>query len=142
MSNPVGTDIAEGRVGRDRSAALRDARTGIVARRDTALARATGILLFADAVTFLIASLSHTGIRISFGFGGIAEPQIIPATIVEGISGILLAVGAYGVLARKSWRWSAAAIATAFALAGVILGIAALAVGAGPRTRRMMSTIG
>ncbi len=42
------------------------------------VARLLGVLLLADAVTFLVAALSHTGIQISVGFAVLAEPQIIP----------------------------------------------------------------
>jgi hypothetical protein len=38
------------------------------------------------------------------------------------------------MLSRRSWAWTAATAAYAFALGGVLLGMAALAVGAGPST--------
>jgi hypothetical protein len=107
--------------------------TETTGRRAT-LATTVGILAVLYAVTFLIGALLHLGMRIPLGFTVLAEPRIFPATIVEGLCGLFLAVGAYAVLARKSWAWATATAAHAFALGGVLLGMAALAVGAGPST--------
>ena len=76
----------------------------------------------------------HLGVRIPLGFAVLAEPRIVPATIVEGLCGLGLAVGAYATLSRKTWAWPAITAAHAFAVGGVLLGMAALAVGAGPST--------
>jgi lysylphosphatidylglycerol synthetase-like protein (DUF2156 family) len=73
-------------------------------------------------------------LRIPLGFAVLAEPRIIPATIVEGLCGLGLAIGAYAVLTGRGWAWSAVTGAHAFALGGVLLGITALALGAGPST--------
>ncbi len=89
------------------------------------------VLMVVEAVTFLLAALLHLGIQFPLGF---SEPQIIPATIVEGLCGIFLAMGAYALVAHKSWAWTAALAAHIFAVAGVLLGITALALGAGPST--------
>jgi len=62
------------------------------------------------------------------------EPRILPATVVECLCGLALAVAALAVLSRRSWAWTAATAAYGFALGGVLLGMAALAVGAGPST--------
>ena len=76
----------------------------------------------------------HLGVRIPLGFAVLAEPRIVPATIVEGLCGVGLAVGAYATLSRKTWAWPAITAAQAFAVGGVLLGMAALAVGGGPST--------
>lgn len=76
----------------------------------------------------------HLGGRVPLGFTVLEEPEILPATIVEGLCGLALAIAAFAVLARKDWAWTAALAAHAFALGGVLLGMAALAVGAGPST--------
>lgn len=86
------------------------------------------------AVTFFCGALVHTGVQIPLGFAVLAEPTIIPATVVEGLCGLALAVAAFAVFTFKSWAWTAAFAAHAFALGGVLLGITALAVGAGPST--------
>ena len=87
------------------------------------------VLMVAEAVTFLLAALLHLGIPL-----GLSEPRIIPAAIVEGLCGLFLAVSAYAVVARTTWAWMAALAANLFAVAGVLLGITALALGAGPST--------
>ncbi len=104
------------------------------ARRQAPLATTIGILAVLYALTFLLGALLHLGVRIPLGFTVLAEPRIFPATIVEGLCGLSLATGAYAVLTRKTWAWQAIITAHAFALGGVLLGTAALAVGAGPST--------
>jgi len=61
------------------------------------------------------------------------EPTIIPATIVEIVCGVSLAWGAAAEMLR-SGRWRIALITHLVALVGVLLGIAALTAGRGPRT--------
>jgi hypothetical protein len=87
------------------------------------------MLMVAEAVTFLLAALLHLGIPLGF-----SEPRIIPAAIVEGLCGLFLAVSTYAVVARTTWAWGTALAAHLFAVAGVLLGITALALGAGPST--------
>ncbi len=65
---------------------------------------------------------------------GFSEPRIIPAAIVEGLCGLLLAGSTYAVFARTRLAWGIALAAHLFAIAGVLLGIIALAVGAGLST--------
>ena len=102
--------------------------------RRTGVAKAVGILSALYATTFFFGALLHLGLRIPLGFAVLAEPRIIPATVVEGLCGMALAVAAFAVLIRMSWAWTAAFTAHAFSLGGVLLGIGALAVGAGPST--------
>jgi hypothetical protein len=108
--------------------------TEITTRPRSMVATAVGMLAVLYAITFLLGALLHLGVRIPLGFAVLAEPRIIPATIVEGLCGLGLAVGAYAVLTGRSWAWSAVTGAYAFALGGVLLGTVALAVGAGPNT--------
>jgi hypothetical protein len=93
-----------------------------------------GVLAALYAVTFFLGAVLHLGVRIPVGFAVLAEPRIFPATIVEGLCGLFLAVGAYATLSRKAWAWPAVTAAHAFAMGGVLLGIAALAMGGGPST--------
>jgi hypothetical protein len=102
--------------------------------RRTGVATAIGILSALYALTFFVGALLHQGWRIPLGFTVLAEPRITPATIVEGVCGLALMVSALVVFARVSWAWTAAFAAHAFALGGVLLGMGALAVGAGPAT--------
>ena len=103
----------------------------IKSNRWTTIVMVIGVLMVLEAITFLLAAMLHMGIQFPLGF---SEPQIIPATVVEGLCGIFLAVGAYAVFVRKSWAWQGAVAAHVFAVAGVLLGITALALGAGPST--------
>jgi len=93
-----------------------------------------GILAGLYASTFFLGALLHLGARLPVGGVVLAEPRIIPATIVETLCGLALAAGAYAVLARRDRAWRALVGAHAFALAGVLLGVVALALGAGPST--------
>src|SRR5215210_7575598 len=102
--------------------------------RRTGVATTVGVLSAVYAVTFFFGALLHLGGRVPLGFGALEEPRILPATVVEGLCGLALAVAAFAVLARMSWAWSAAFAAHAFSLGGVLLGMVALAVGAGPST--------
>jgi hypothetical protein len=102
--------------------------------RRNGVATAIGILSAVYAATFFFGALLHLGVRIPLGFAVLEEPVILPATIVEGLCGTALAIAAFAVLASRNRAWTAATVAHAFALGGVLLGITALAVGAGPST--------
>ena len=54
--------------------------------------------------------------------------------MVESLCALGLAVSAYAVLARRAWAWPAVLAAHAFAAAGVLLGMAALAAELGPQS--------
>ena len=108
--------------------------TETTTHRYTGATTAIGVLTALYAVTFFLGALLHLGVRIPLGFTVLAEPQIIDATIVEGLCGLFLAVSAYAVFTRKTWAWPVATAAYAFAAAGVLLGIGALAAGLGPTT--------
>jgi hypothetical protein len=102
--------------------------------RGTGVATVVGALSALYAATFLFGALLHLGVRVPLGFAELAEPRILPATVVEGLCGLALSVAAWAILARKGWARTAAIAAHAFALGGVLLGTAALAAGAGPST--------
>ncbi len=89
-------------------------------RRWSSVVTVISVLIVVESVTFLLAALLHTGIQFPLG---ISQPRIIPATIVEGLCGLFLAVSAYAVFARKTWAWRVAIAAHAFAVVGVLLGI-------------------
>ena len=100
-------------------------------RRGTTVVKVISVLIVVEAITFLLAALLHLGILFPLGF---SEPRIIPAAIVEGLCGLFLAVSAYAVFAQKTWAWWVALAAHLFAVAGVLLGITALALGLSPST--------
>jgi len=100
----------------------------------TGVATVVGFLSAIYAATFFFGALLHLGVRIPLGFAVLAEPTILPAAIVESLCGLALLFGAFAVLTRTNWAWTAAFGAHAFALGGVLLGVTALALGAGPST--------
>ena len=102
--------------------------------RTNGVSTAIGVLSAVYAATFFLGALLHLGVTIPLGFMVLDEPGILPATIVEGLCGLALAVAAFAVLTRRNGAWTIALAAHAFALGGVLLGITALAVGAGPST--------
>jgi hypothetical protein len=89
-----------------------------------------GLIMIVNAAFFLFGAIQHLGVAI----GGFHEPRIIPAAIVETICAIGLLLGASAVLAQWKDLWRVALIANLVALGGVLLGMAALVLGAGPRT--------
>ena len=87
-------------------------------------------VMTANAALFFFGAVQHAGIAI----GPFHEPSIIPAAIVETLCGVSLLCGAASVWLRSRIQWGIALATNLIALSGVLLGIAALAVGAGPRT--------
>jgi hypothetical protein len=100
----------------------------------SAMKIAVGILSAVYAVTFFCGALLHLGVRIPLGAAVLAEPTILPAAIVESLCGLALSFGAFAVFARWNRAWTAVFAAHAFAFGGVLLGVTALALGAGPST--------
>ena len=89
-----------------------------------------GSLMLANAALFFFGAIQHAGLSL----GPFHEPVIIPAAIVETLSGLVLLWGALAMVCNWKKSWGAALTGNLIALAGVLLGMAALAVGAGPRT--------
>jgi len=89
-----------------------------------------GLLMIANAGLFFFGALQHAGVPI----GQFHEPRILPATVVETTCAAFLVWGGVGVLANTHARWRNSLIANLVALAGVLLGMVALAAGRGPRT--------
>ncbi len=105
--------------------------------QQTQSSSARGILTFViiiEALTFFFFGFLHSGARLSLGFAVLHEPRIIPALIVESLCGLVLIGNAFSIATQKSWSWQAAIIAHVFSIGGVLLGMAALALGAVPRT--------
>ncbi len=92
------------------------------------------VVIVLEALTFLIAASLHSGAQIPFLSAVLQEPKIIDAVIVEGLCGLFLAISAYAIFAGKDWAWQAAIAAHIFSIAGVLLGMIALAHGLGPTT--------
>ena len=86
--------------------------------------------MISNAALFFFGAAQHVGVAI----GSFHEPRIIPAAIVETICGLFLACGAIAILNYWGAQWGVALTGNLIALAGVLLGMAALAAGRGPRT--------
>lgn len=95
-----------------------------------ALRKALGALSLAYALIFFGAALVHAGLPI----GPLDEPSIGPAVVVEILCGAGLLAGGYGALSPRRWAWDGLIYTHAGALAGVLLGILALALGPGQAT--------
>jgi len=91
---------------------------------------AAGLLMIANAALFLFGAVQHAGVAV----GPFHEPPIIPAAIVETLCGLCLLWGAIALFRDSRLRWRVALITNFVAFGGLLLGIAALAAGAGPRT--------
>jgi hypothetical protein len=89
-----------------------------------------GWLMVANAALFFFGAVQHAGIAV----GSFHEPFIIPAAIVETLCGLCLLWGAAALFRNSKTGWRTALMMNVVALGGVLLGIAALASGAGPRT--------
>jgi hypothetical protein len=86
--------------------------------------------MISNAALFFFGALQHAGIAI----GRFHEPRIVPATIVESLCGLSLIWGVAAVFFHSHVEWRTAMIANLIPLGGVLLGMAALAAGRGPRT--------
>jgi hypothetical protein len=89
-----------------------------------------GVIMISNAALFFFGALQHAGVSI----GNFHEPKIIPAFIVETICGLFLLWGGVAIFGRLSNYGGIALTGNLVALAGVLLGVVALAIGRGPRT--------
>ena len=92
--------------------------------------RYLGVALLIEAAGFAVGSLAHIPLKM----GPIDEPKIVPATIVEALCAVALAIGGIAVLQGAAKAWELAIGAHLAVILGVLVGVVALAVGAGPRT--------
>jgi hypothetical protein len=67
-----------------------------------------GLLSAAYAATFVVAVLLHLGVRIPLGFAMLDEPRRPVGVFVEGTIALALALGAFAILARRTWAWASA----------------------------------
>lgn len=109
--------------------------TKLKSRDRNLVRRAVGLLAGLSAATFLLAVLLHLDVRIPLGFAVLDEPPRPFAVIVEGLAGLLLTLGAFAILTRKTWAWAATTWGYAVALAGVVWGMVAVGAGRGPHTQ-------
>lgn len=89
-----------------------------------------GCVMISNALLFFFGAVQHAGVSIGY----FHEPRIIPAAIVESLCGLSLVWGVAAVFGPSPVEWRTAIIANLVPLGGVLLGMAALAAGRGPRT--------
>jgi hypothetical protein len=87
-------------------------------------------LVLLEAADFTLFSTLHLGLAI----GPLSEPVIVDATIVEGALGVALLVAGCLRLAESEAANVATLAAIGLSIAGVLVGMAALNAGLGPRT--------
>ena len=87
-------------------------------------------LILGNAALFVFGALQHAGVAI----GSPHEPVIVPASVVETFCALALSWGVASVLKQSPKAWRAAFIGNLVAITGVVIGLVALAVGAGPWT--------
>ena len=85
------------------------------------------ILVCFEAVTFVAASLIHSGVLIA----GYEHHQ---ARIAEGVIAIVLLGAVTSTWIWPAWTHQVGLAAQAFALLGTLVGVFAIAIGVGPRT--------
>ncbi len=103
-----------------------------------------GLLMATNMILFVFGAIQHTGLHI----GRFHEPVIVPAAIVESVCALSLLWGLWAVFRGSTAFWRIVT-SNLIALAGVLLGMIALAAGRGPRTvsndnlhRAMLTLIG
>lgn len=89
-----------------------------------------GLIMISNATLFLFGAFQHLG----FSVGRFHEPKIVSASLVETICGLFLLSGSIALFSHFPTATKIALISNLVALGGVLLGIAALAAGRGPRT--------
>ena len=105
--------------------------TATVARRSDVAPVLFGVLLVGEAVACLIFSAAHLGRPLPLGFVTLNEPRVLPATVVEALCGVVLAVAGGALLARRAWALGAALAAQFFSLGGFVLGVVSTLRGGG-----------
>jgi hypothetical protein len=98
--------------------------------------RLLNVLLAVDFLLFACGAVAHSGIPIPLGFGTWEEPLVVPAAIIEGIgaAGLLFALAAAG---RANWAYRVCWWVLWYCLAGVLWGMARLAIGSIPEAHTM-----
>jgi hypothetical protein len=104
-----------------------------------------GLLMALNTALFVFGAIQHAGVEI----GRFREPVIVPAAIVESVCALSLLWGLWAVFRGSPAFRRIVFTGNLIALAGVLLGIVALAAGRGPRTasndnlhRAMLTLIG
>jgi hypothetical protein len=106
----------------------------------TALRRSELILfglLVIDFILFASGAVAHLGIPIPLGFGTWNETFLVPAAIVEGVGALALGATLVSLGAGTTWSRRLAWWALWYCFAGVLWGMARLALGSIPAAHTM-----
>jgi len=93
------------------------------------------LLLAADLLLFAGGAAAHAGVSIPLGFGTWNEPTVAPAAIIEGIGAAGLATALGARLTRAPWADRVTWWVLWYCFAGVLWGMARLAMGSIPAAR-------
>jgi hypothetical protein len=94
-------------------------------------------LVTIDLLLFLGGMITHSGFAISFGVGAWVEPVVGPAAIVEGIGAVGLACAFATIASHAAWADRLTWWVLWYCFAGVLWGMARLAMGSIPEARTM-----
>jgi hypothetical protein len=92
-------------------------------------------LLIADLLLFAGGATAHAGVPIPLGFGIWVEPVVVPASIIEGVGAAGLAATCAALAARATWARRLGWWVLWYCFAGVLWGMARLAMGSIPQAR-------
>ena len=94
-------------------------------------------LIIIDFILFASGAIAHLGIPIPLGFGTWNETFLVPAAIVEGVGALALGSTLAGMWAGTIWSRRLAWWALWYCFAGVLWGMARLAIGSIPAAHTM-----
>jgi hypothetical protein len=94
-------------------------------------------LLVIDFVLFASGAIAHLGIPIPLGFSTWNETYLVPAAIVEGVGALVLGGTLASMWAGTIWSRRLAWWALWYCFAGVLWGMARLAIGSIPAAHTM-----
>jgi hypothetical protein len=90
------------------------------------------VLIWIEALAFVIAAVLHTGIRLPLVPDFFHDPRIVGATVVEGLCAAALAGAAIMGGASAPMAWAAAVSAQIFSIVADLFGMLVIALGFGP----------
>jgi hypothetical protein len=94
-------------------------------------------LIIIDFILFASGAIAHLGIPIPLGFGTWNETFLVPAAIVEGMGALALGSTLASMWAGTTWSRRLAWWALWYCFAGVLWGMARLAIGSIPAAHTM-----
>ena len=94
-------------------------------------------LIIIDFILFASGAIAHLGIPIPLGFGTWNETFLVPAAIVEGVGALVLGSTLASIWAGSIWSRRLAWWALWYCFAGVLWGMARLAIGSIPAAHTM-----